>query len=35
MTGPDSSAPKLEERSPAYLRLLLALLLPAAIFNAV
>ncbi len=33
MTGPDSSA-ELEERSPAYLRLLLTLLLPAAMFNA-
>jgi putative MFS transporter len=34
VSGPDSSAPELEERSPAYLRLLLSLLLPAAMFNA-
>ena len=34
VTGPDSSTPELEERSPAYLRLLLSLLLPAAMFNA-
>ena len=34
VTGPDSSIPELEERSPAYLRLLLCLLLPAALFNA-
>lgn len=34
MTGPDGSAHEIEERSPAYLRLLLSLLLPAALFNA-
>ena len=34
MTGPDGLSFDLEERSPAYLRLLLALLLPAALFNA-
>ena len=34
VTEPDSSIPELEERSPAYLRLLLCLLLPAAMFNA-
>lgn len=34
MTGPESSAHEIEERSPAYLRLLLSLLLPAALFNA-
>jgi hypothetical protein len=35
VSGPDSSAPELKERSPAYyLRLLLSLLLPAAMFNA-
>ena len=34
MTEPDSSIPELEERSPAYLRLLMCLLLPAAMFNA-
>jgi putative MFS transporter len=34
VTGPDSLPSALEERSPAYLRLLLVLLLPAALFNA-
>ena len=34
VTEPDSSTHELEERSPAYLRLLLCLLLPAAMFNA-